>query len=44
MFIVKTRTTPYHHPQLDGMVEQLNRTLETQLSIFVQDHQKDWDV
>ena len=26
------------------MVEQLNRTLETQLSMFVEDYQKDWDV
>ena len=41
--IGKTRNTPYH-PQSDGMVERLNRTLETQLSMFVQDHQKDWDV
>ena len=39
----KTRTTPYH-PQSDGMVERLNRTLEAQLSIFVDDHQTDWDV
>ena len=38
----KTRTTPYH-PQSDGMVERLNRTLEAQLSIFVDDHQTDWD-
>ena len=37
------RTTPYR-PQSDGMVEWLNRTLETQLSMFVEDHQKDWDV
>ncbi|MCG8622472.1 MAG: DDE-type integrase/transposase/recombinase [Proteobacteria bacterium] len=41
--IGKTHTTPYH-PQSDVMVEQLNRTLETQLSMFVQDHQKDWEV
>ena len=38
----KTRTTPLH-PQSDGMVERMNRTIEAQLSIFVQDHQRDWD-
>ena len=40
--IVKTRTTPLH-PQSDGMVERFNRTLEAQLSKFVDDHQRDWD-
>ncbi len=40
--IKKTRTTPLH-PQGDGMVERLNRTLEAQLSKFVEDHQRDWD-
>ena len=37
----KTRTTPLH-PQSDGMVERLNRTLEAQLSKFVSEHQQDW--
>ncbi|KAJ8868921.1 hypothetical protein PR048_030462 [Dryococelus australis] len=36
-----TRTTALH-PQSDGMVERLNRTLEQYLSIFVTDNQKDW--
>ena len=40
--MVKTRTTP-RHPQSDGMVERFNWTLETQLSVFVDDHQRDWD-
>ncbi len=40
--IRKTRTTPLH-PQSDGMVVKMNRTLEAQLSMFVQQHQRDWD-
>ena len=40
--MTKTRTTPLH-PQSDGMVERMNRTIEAQLSMFVQDHQRDWD-
>ena len=40
--IHKTRTTPLH-PQSDGMVERINRTLEAQLSKFVDEHQRDWD-
>ena len=40
--MTKTRTTPLH-PQSDGMVEHFNRTLEAQLSMFVEDHQRDWD-
>ena len=31
------------HPQSDGMVERYNRTLKTQLSLFVEEHQRDWD-
>ena len=39
--MTKTRITPLH-PQSDGMVERMNRTIEAQLSMFVQDHQRDW--
>lgn len=35
--INKTPTTPLH-PQSEGMVERLNRTLEAQLSKFVDEH------
>ena len=38
----KTCTTALH-PQSDGMVERLNRTLENQLTVFVEKHQQDWD-
>ena len=38
----KTRTTPLH-PQSDGLVERYNRTLVTQLAMYVDDNQKDWD-
>ena len=40
--IHKTRTTPLH-PQSDGMVERFNRTIEAQLSKFVDENQRDWD-
>jgi hypothetical protein len=41
--IKKTRTTPYH-PQSDGMVERLNRTLKDMLAKTVNDRHDDWDV
>lgn len=40
--IRKTRTTPLH-PQSDGMVERLNRTIAQYLSKFVSQNQRDWD-
>ena len=40
--IDKTRTTALH-PESDGMVERFNRTLENQLAIFGEHHQRDWD-
>ena len=39
----KINTTPYH-PECDGMVERFNGTLVKTLSMYVSDHQKDWDV
>lgn len=39
----KTRTTALH-PQSDGAVERLIRTLVTQLSLFVDTSQSDWDL
>ncbi|XP_076660208.1 uncharacterized protein LOC143363524 [Halictus rubicundus] len=40
--IRKTRTTPLH-PQSDGLVERMIRTLLQYLTQFVSEHQKDWD-
>ncbi|XP_045482836.1 uncharacterized protein LOC123686668 [Harmonia axyridis] len=40
--IRKTRTTALH-PQSDGMVERMNRTVGKYLTKVVSDHQRDWD-
>ena len=40
--IEKTRTSGYR-PQSDGLVERFNRTIETMLSMFVAQNQRDWD-
>ncbi|KAG8194787.1 hypothetical protein JTE90_017228 [Oedothorax gibbosus] len=40
--VTKTRTTPLH-PQSDGMVERLNRTILNHLSLFTHRNQNDWD-
>jgi len=40
--IKKTRTTALH-PQSDGMVERMNRTMGKYLAKVVADHQRDWD-
>lgn len=40
--INKTRTTSYH-PQPDGMIERLNRTIKDILSKYISVNQTDWD-
>ncbi|POS82770.1 hypothetical protein EPUL_005785, partial [Erysiphe pulchra] len=40
--IRKTRTTALH-PQSDGMVERMNRTMGKYLAKVVSEHQRDWD-
>ena len=39
----KTRITPYH-PTIDGMIEQMNRTIQDMLAKYMLDHQRDWDL
>ena len=38
----KTKTTPYH-PESDGLVEHINRTLLMMLAMFAGEHKDDWD-
>lgn len=40
--IHKTRTTPLH-PQSDGLVERMNRTILNYLAKFVDENQRNWD-
>ena len=41
--IEKTRTTAYH-PESDGLVERLNKTLITMIRSLVDEEQKTWDI
>ena len=41
--IIKTRTTAYH-PQSDGLVEQLNRTLLSMLGTLPSENEDSWDL
>ena len=41
--VTKLRTSPYH-PQTDGQVERLNRTLKGILTTYVNKDHTDWDV
>ena len=41
--VKKLRTSPYH-PQTDGQVERLNRTLKQILTAYVNKDHSDWDV
>jgi len=38
----KVNTTSYH-PECDGLVERFNHTFTTIISMYVSEHQKDWD-
>ena len=40
--ILKTHTTPYH-PQCDGLVERLNRTIQAMLATCINEHMGDWE-
>ena len=41
--IKKTHTTPFH-PQSDGLVERLNRTLVDTIALIAKDGQDTWDL
>lgn len=41
--ISKTFITPYH-PQANGLTERVNSTLQNMLAMFLNEHQRDWDL
>lgn len=41
---VRKVNTSAYHPQTDGLNERYNKTVIIMLSMYVSDHQKDWDV
>ena len=42
IYVRKTHTTPYH-PQSDGLVERLNRTIQSMLATVIDDHLDEWE-
>jgi hypothetical protein len=36
--------TSVYHPQTNGLTEQFNSTLQNMLSMYIADHQRDWDI
>jgi len=42
-FDVRHTTTTAYHPQTNGLTERLNRTLSVMLSMYVNQHHRDWD-
>lgn len=43
LHIHKLQTSVYH-PQTDGLIKQFNSTLQHMLSMYITEHQHDWDV
>src|SRR3989344_396490 len=42
LHIHRLKTSAYH-PQMDGLTEHFNSTLQNMLSMYMSDHQRDWD-
>lgn len=41
---IKKIQTSVEHPQTDGLVERMNRTIKSALAIYCEENSKDWDV
>ena len=44
IFRIQHHLTTAYHPQVNGLDEQLNRTLVNSLAKFAQESQETWDV